>query len=314
MASFFSGGSIKIGLLGYSLIVAILILVVSFVDYNNLSKINSNYDEIIEHSIKEIELTYGLYIKYTNQAEDIIEYVTEIETEEDNKQEWIDGGKEYDKKWEELLLTKNILDEEESIESIKSRYAEFRESGQRLIVAYESGKDLQGMKSEFKDFDIKTDDFEGELISLIQLNNEHIFESKEESNEIAAAAIRLTLIVSIIAIFFAIAFGIFISRRITKPIGKLSGTVDEVSKGNFDVEVDTKTGLKEINVLADSLNRVMVSMKLAVLRKGHVKTKKSGEGVKKFSEGISKIIGKESSDSKKSDLKKDKGKITDLKK
>jgi len=47
--------------------------------------------------------------------------------------------------------------------------------------------------------------------------------------------------------------------------------VDEVSRGNFDVEVKTQTGIKEIRVLADSLNRIMTTMRYAISKTGATK-------------------------------------------
>jgi len=49
--------------------------------------------------------------------------------------------------------------------------------------------------------------------------------------------------------------------------------VDEVSKGNFKTEIEKKGNIDEVNKLADSLDRVMTTMKLAVEEKGPAKIK-----------------------------------------
>jgi len=79
------------------------------------------------------------------------------------------------------------------------------------------------------------------------------------------------IIGSMLAIILSIGLGLFVSRKITKPISELSNTVDEVSRGNFDVEVKTQTGIKEISILADSLNRIMTTMKYAISKTGATK-------------------------------------------
>jgi uncharacterized protein (UPF0332 family)/HAMP domain-containing protein len=98
--------------------------------------------------------------------------------------------------------------------------------------------------------------------------------AKRENSRIKGATMRAKttlLVLSILAIIFSIGLGLYVSQRITKPLEKLSKTVDEVSKGNFKVEIEKTSSIKEINTLADSLDRVMTTMKFAVEEKGPVK-------------------------------------------
>ena len=80
--------------------------------------------------------------------------------------------------------------------------------------------------------------------------------------------LRKTIIfINILVIFLAIVLGIFFSYSISKSLTKLSNCINEVSKGNFNVNIPKKIGnIDEIKKLADSLNRIMVTMKRAVVR------------------------------------------------
>jgi PAS domain S-box-containing protein len=69
-------------------------------------------------------------------------------------------------------------------------------------------------------------------------------------------------------IFLATFFDSFmISYFITHPLEKLTGNIDEISKGKLDVTL-TPSEIHEINNLTDSLNRVMASLKLAIHKVG----------------------------------------------
>ena len=57
----------------------------------------------------------------------------------------------------------------------------------------------------------------------------------------------------------------FISKSISKPLVELNEKVNKISKGNLDIELP-KSNIDEIQSLTDSLNRILASMKLAVLR------------------------------------------------
>ncbi len=69
------------------------------------------------------------------------------------------------------------------------------------------------------------------------------------------------------------------SIAISKSIEKLTESVDKITKGNFKVKLK-KSKIKEIQKLTDSLNKILVSMKLAILRTGSSK-EELGIGTKK---------------------------------
>jgi len=60
---------------------------------------------------------------------------------------------------------------------------------------------------------------------------------------------------------------IFISYFITRPIVKLTDTIDSISKGELEVNLEPSE-IYEINDLTESLDRIMASLKLAVVKVG----------------------------------------------
>ena len=104
----------------------------------------------------------------------------------------------------------------------------------------------------------------------------------------AQARANLIMFVSL-GILIIILFGIsyYTSRKISNPVNKLSQQVDEVSKGNFKVKIE-KSNIQEVNMLAESLSRIMKTMKLAVMEKEPVKTEKKPAPAKSNILGIKK--------------------------
>ena len=91
--------------------------------------------------------------------------------------------------------------------------------------------------------------------------------------------IRTSIIIIIaISILFSI-IGFFISRWISKPLNKMSSDVDEITKGKLDMQL-SKSGIKEVQVLTDSLNRILASLKLAILKTGGKGGLGLGEAIK----------------------------------
>lgn len=75
--------------------------------------------------------------------------------------------------------------------------------------------------------------------------------------------------IMLIGLIFLVTFfvALTISYFIAKPIEKLTENIDKISKGKLDVNLEASE-IREINNLINSLNRVMVSLKLAIYKVG----------------------------------------------
>lgn len=80
-------------------------------------------------------------------------------------------------------------------------------------------------------------------------------------------------------LFITLAVAFVVSYLITIPLEKLTRNIDEISKGNLEVELE-KSEIYEINNLTDSLDRVMASLKLAINKVGVKKEEIFIEAVK----------------------------------
>lgn len=119
-----------------------------------------------------------------------------------------------------------------------------------------------------------SEDYEQNKIKLLELYNQwSAIESKVTSDlrlkiiDQSLQLNRLNLYFSIIIICLAIILSFLISRSISKPIRNLKNNVDEISKGKLDIQLE-KSSLFEVQSLTDSLNRILATMKLAILRTG----------------------------------------------
>jgi len=76
----------------------------------------------------------------------------------------------------------------------------------------------------------------------------------------------VTLFLGLI-LFITLIVAFVISYFISRPLVKLTKNIDEISKGNLEVELE-KSEIYEINNLTNSLDRVMASLKLAINKVG----------------------------------------------
>jgi methyl-accepting chemotaxis protein len=103
-------------------------------------------------------------------------------------------------------------------------------------------------------------------ISLIRVG----LVTKIDSTEILKSinSLQVVTIFLVILITLLVSFVIFIiSRQISQSILGLSKDIDAITHGNLEIQL-RKSSIFEIRSLIDSLNRILASMKLAILRTG----------------------------------------------
>lgn len=107
-----------------------------------------------------------------------------------------------------------------------------------------------------------------ESLEVVQAATLGIRLTAENTNNLVKRSVSTVLILFAIFILLSIFISYFSSRSITKPIVDMVEAVEQISKGNFDVTIVEKSNIWEIDRLANALNRIMKTMKLAVLEKG----------------------------------------------
>lgn len=84
---------------------------------------------------------------------------------------------------------------------------------------------------------------------------------------IGLQGLEIVTLFLILILFITLSVALAISYFISMPLVKLTENIDEISKGNLDVELE-KSEIYEINNLTNSLDRVMASLKLAINKVG----------------------------------------------
>jgi len=76
---------------------------------------------------------------------------------------------------------------------------------------------------------------------------------------------RLLMMLLIVGVLFGGVIAFFTSKSISKPLSNLTQEVDEITHGKLDIQLK-KSNISEVQTLTDSLNRILASLKLAILR------------------------------------------------
>jgi PAS domain S-box-containing protein len=73
--------------------------------------------------------------------------------------------------------------------------------------------------------------------------------------------------ISAIMALFVFVSSYLVSKLIAHPIKKLTKKVDDITKGDLNIQLESSS-INEMQILTDSLNRILASLKLAILRSG----------------------------------------------
>lgn len=186
-------------------------------------------------------------------------------------------------KKEDLLVSKiNTINSRSCQEDLKN-YEENVRSGKRINTL---------MTEVFKDF--RNISVLGEHAILLPETDWCLIAKIDESEALGihrAKMIKLSFLIGVLIFAIILVCIYFISKLITQPIKKIQNNVESITEGNLEIELDDSK-ITEIQSLTDSLNRILASLKLAILRTGATKEQLGlGEAIKAKEEAEEKYKG-----------------------
>ncbi len=91
---------------------------------------------------------------------------------------------------------------------------------------------------------------------------EHYWNLRTFKNPLKESYMLSFILITLVILFAALWFGLYLSRIITVPITKLAEATDRISKGDYEVKIDVSAS-DEIGVLVDSFRRMTRDLKFS---------------------------------------------------
>jgi len=252
-------------LFAYFVIIGLLTAIVGGVGYysvQELEKVAAQVEQEAREVIDLEEVRIGFVFQYA-ELDDYIETVNPRAVELYQEKE-LELEENFQKVKE--VAKENGGNAYEVLERLSGVVDNFNRTGLELIALIDEGKKDEAIFKELYELAPLLVDLQISLGDLIVEEEAEFIRKREEAVEAAKLAKTTVIVTAIASIVFVLGLGYFITRRITRPLAHLTETVDEVSRGNFNVHIEKTKSIKEIDVLTDSLDRVMTSMKRAIKR------------------------------------------------
>jgi methyl-accepting chemotaxis protein len=256
-------------LIAYFGVIALLVGVVGIISTSSLSKFDETVDILAEEHLPIEEALHDIKESVLQEIRHSDDYI--FTGEQHHKEELEKHHQQFETAAaaaaHEPLAHGHFEHVVEVGEEIQELHHEFDEHMDTLISHYEQNPhDIEGILERRERVHDTTDELFVHVEELME-SEHHEIEDTTELIHATEDKLRYTIWGSVLlAIIFSIGLGLFVSQRITKPLEQLSKTVDEVSKGNFKVDVPKTSSIKEINTLAESLDRIMKTMKVSVMK------------------------------------------------
>jgi NtrC-family two-component system sensor histidine kinase KinB len=150
-----------------------------------------------------------------------------------------------------------IKGEKEIVESIETSYSRFQETFYQFIktgYSQVTGSDpsIELYQHTFHPFFIET---KNNCLSLLQLNENAMYDASVSASRMAEVAIWSTLIVSFAALLIGFIFSVFLAGKITRPLGRFIEAARKLSAGEYTIQVPVETK-DELGILASEFNQL----------------------------------------------------------
>ena len=264
----FSNFKIGVRLIAGFLLVASISLVVGLIGISNASKINTMADNMYARElmglsyIKEANINL-IYIGRARGNFLLANTQDEREAHQAAMTKYSAATKEYVEKARPLFFTekgKNIL---ASFDSIWTDYQRDMQKALTLASAkklQEKDDDLQAALNASR---LQADKLDNMLTELTKLKEGNAKDASDETTRLYESS--RTLMIGIIAggVLIGVALGFFISRSVTKPLGKAVDAANRLAQGDLTVSIDA-TGKDETAQLLQAMQNMVQKLSQVV--------------------------------------------------
>jgi signal transduction histidine kinase len=237
------------------LVPALILTSVVLLDYRNLSLLGSSAERILSENYKSIEAAQRMrHIVETIRNEFLLGVFghTTPDSEIPSSTRQI----------ADLLLVchNNITepDEKPILDRMSRHYEGYQAAVSELMLNKERPISLN---EQFRTFVSLSAEMIAEINALVLINEQAMEEAERERKDSVERALRYSVSLLIFAIAFALLVSYVLSRRISKPLTELAGTLSTVKEGSGDypqLRADTKD---EIGFLTSEFNRLFARLK-----------------------------------------------------
>ncbi|WP_353683349.1 methyl-accepting chemotaxis protein [Thermodesulfovibrio sp. 3907-1M] len=251
--------------LGVGFGVVILFLILSgFITLLQLSSIKSDITDIDERigKLNDAVSVRRAIIGVVDDVKDMM--LTEDSKAKQELKKAIDENRaKYREKLEAIRKKTHTKEGEQHLKNIEDAVKDAAQANNKVIELAVAGKNKEAIELFNREVSPKLARLEKALDEEVSFHNKKLDAGIAEINSIIVREILIIVIFTAASVLIGVAFALFISRSVKKPVTELKGVLERVAQG--DLSVDIKVESKdELGMISQSLHEAIASIKALI--------------------------------------------------
>ena len=241
------------------LFIIVLLLFLGFNSYRSLTTINASYSDLVERSAIIMENAANIRYHATNQVSllrGLLVDPTDIEN--------IEKVKSENEKIHHLIEeTETLVQKEEYsriLADVKELNEQFKKESDKALETFETDTEKE-RESSIKEIIPIGLDIRDRVGVLVEDQMKDVESGTKENAENVKKEMIVINAISLIAVLFAIAVSVLISRMISKPLVQMKEQANIIASGDLTVEEIKVKNKDEIGELAEAFNAMTLNLK-----------------------------------------------------
>ena len=243
------------------IIVNIIIVLVSVYSMQQMNNIRSQYDEVINKGVPELETIADMNFHIARQGIYIRAYFLGTESAKENLE---NTQKLLADRLDELAQSSDDPEVQEKINDTKPLKAQFDSLADEAISLFENGEEEQANAMVVDDIRLANEELGKTLEEMKTLVTASFTAQQEQSKQGALTALYILIAISIVGVVITFIVATLVARHIATPLGRLASAASAIAQGNLREEAIRVSNKDEIGELATSFNDMKKSLRLLI--------------------------------------------------
>ena len=230
-------------------VVNIIIVIVSIYSMGQMNNIRSQYDEVINEGVPELELIADMNFRIASQGAYIRAHFLGTASAKGNLE---DTQKLLADRLDELAQSSDNSEIQEKINDVKALKVQFDSLANEAISRFERGEEEQAKVMVVDEIRIANEGLVTTLEEMETLIKASFTAQQEQSKQGALTALYILIAISIVGVAITLVVSTLVARHIATPIGRLAKATSVIAQGNLredDINLSNKDYYLPLNPL-----------------------------------------------------------------
>ncbi|AWB26321.1 HAMP domain-containing methyl-accepting chemotaxis protein [Halococcoides cellulosivorans] len=239
-------------------LVATLVLVTGAIGYVSVGTVDGQLHSVVEDDVAEADAAMEMRYDLESERRSLLAVVT---GHEGAVEEYHSAAADFETQYTTLAERDDLTDEQrDRLSEIETAHAEASQTAEAAISAMEAG-DEQLARERVDEIDGVYEDLEADTVAFEEDANEKMAASVTAADRMTNQSHLLIVVMTIGAFLAAIAIGLFVARRITKPVKQLEAASIAMSEGDLSVSVDEHVEDDELGRMTVAFTEMQVNLR-----------------------------------------------------